>query len=240
MTSEKLPLSELKDRLRWIKSNLEKSREDWNGDFNYEIPYAGFSDYSGCMVERANSRTLEETYSFVTLDTAGMGTVYTVIRSQDVLDAIFSEDFPEFMEAVDSLSDYPVLDESLMSEMEMEAGNEAWENYVRSDFRKEIEKEHGPQWELNGESGFPVEMVSTLEDALDGLTEKELVRLFSDLCEISGRYFEIETGGNAYIDLEKLVENLPYKMLIEVVTGVYFIKPDAVQTLLPLTGRDSA
>lgn len=220
-----IPLSELKENYRWIKSTLEKSAPDYNGDFNYEIPFASFSDYSGSMVERANSRALESAYDFVTLDTAGMGTVYTVIRDQDIWSAISDEKFSDFRAEVDSLSDYPLLDESLYSEMTMQAENEAWEDWIAAYFRREIEKTHRDAWEENADS-------EDLSDALEAIEDKDLARLFLDLCEKTGRYPEIETGGGVWIDLEKLSDSLPFKTLLEVISGAYFINPDAVQISL--------
>lgn len=229
---EPLPLSTVKDRLRWIKSNLRISTPDYYGEFHYSIEYAGFSDYSGCMVERANSRYLEEKFSFVTLDLSGFfGTVYTVIRNRDVLDAILHEDFTDFMEEIDSLSDYPCLDDDLLSEMETEAETKAWEDWGESDFAEEIERAHRPQLEADIASGI---QPASLLEPLDLLSQDNLIPLFLALCETSGRYWQIETGGNAWIDLKKLVESLPYKTFLEVLTGAYFIKPDAVQTVLPL------
>ncbi len=226
---EKIPLSDLKDRLRWIKLNLEKSKEYyWRDSHHYEIPFASFSDYSGCMVERANSRALEERFSFVTLSGGSHGSVETVIEKDNLLDAVFSDDFPEFKEAVDSLHEYPCLDDELLSQMEMEAENAAWKDWIESDFKKAILREHGPQWDaqLTGESDWEHD----LETGLDVLSEKETLRLFRDLCDENGQYPEIETGGLVWIDLEKLVESLSYQTLIQVVTGVYFVKPDAIQT----------
>ncbi len=225
----KLPLSTLKDRLRWIQTNLEKSKPDWRGDFRFDIPFASFSDYSGCMVERANSRALSERFSFVGIQYGGYGTEWTCIHKEHVLDAIFSDDFPEFQEALDSLHDYPVLDEDLLSQMEMEAENEAWKDWIYSNLSNEIESAHRGQWEINFETGSIPEITSDLETALDAVSEKDFLTLFRDLCESSGRYPEIETGGNAWIDLEKLVENLSYKTLLEVISGVYSITPNVIQ-----------
>src|ERR1035438_5296632 len=41
---------------------------------------------------------------------------------------------------IESLEDYPLIDESLHSELEMESQNEAWENSIRTDFRSALGK----------------------------------------------------------------------------------------------------
>lgn len=225
-----IPLSELKTRLRWVKTNLEKSKEDYNGDFHYEIADAYFSDYCGGMVERANSEALDRSYDFVTLDGRGMGTVFTVIRNRDLFEAISHEKFSDFMADIDSLSEYPVLDDSLLSEMENNRAKDAWDEWIYSDFQKAIEKEHNTQWEINFELGEgPETRYPDLESALDEISGKDFFRLFRDLCEENNEEIIFEQGGVAWIDVEKLVESLSYKTLLEIVTGIYFVVPDAIQ-----------
>lgn len=228
-----ISLSELKDRLRWVKLNLQKSEPDYNNDFHYEIEYASFSDHWGRMVERANSRYLHEMFSFVTLDTSGMGTVYTVIQNTDIMQAIFSDDFPEFMVLIDSLSDYLCLDDELFFKMEQESISEAWKGNIADDFISEIVKAFQGQWDLDFEAGLE-HAKSDLTDLINDLSEDQLYQVFTDLCDESGRHPEIETGGNVGIDLEKLVESLDYKILLQIVSGIYFVKPDAVQIVLNL------
>lgn len=79
-----------------------------------------------------------------------------------------------------ALADYPVLDDSLHSELECEAQSEAWESWGRSEFKRELEKalkqyapeEASPYW---------------ASEAIDAVPESELDDYFSEVqwCEDS-------------------------------------------------------
>lgn len=96
--------------------------------------YMGYSDYSGSLVEKSNVRSFTETFGELQgkewwLLHGGHGTEAIVVRR----DA--DEREPEIGEFIDGLENYPLADESLHSEMEMEAHDEAWKSFGRSDFR---------------------------------------------------------------------------------------------------------
>jgi len=92
------------------------------------------SDYSGCLVERANYRVFLEEFGErdgVHEVYGGHGTYAVAVR----VDAIDEE-----MAAVfDALEDYPLIDEETHSELELEAENEAWDCWARGDFVRELE-----------------------------------------------------------------------------------------------------
>lgn len=224
-------LTELKNRLRWLNTSLEKSELDYNDDFNLEIPFASFSDYSGGLAERVNSHILERDFSFVTLDGSGMGTCYTVIRSCHVFDAITSEDFSEFMEQVDSLADYPCLDDELYSKWETELISESITENM-GEFFRELKALHETEWDERGEAGSEPEKTDCLDNALDWVEFENMKKWVYDLLETEKYHPTIENGNSAYIDFEILAQNVTYKILLSVIDGSYFVVPDAEQLTL--------
>ena len=80
--------------------------------------------------------------------------------------------------------------------------------------------------------GIELEKSLTLEDGLDCVSNDNLLYFFNSLCEYRQKYPEIETGGSVWINLESLCDGVSYATLKEVISGEYFIKPDAVQTSL--------
>ena len=117
-----------------------------------EVPYATGSDYSGSLVERANFKALREyaeendlLNETVFEVNGGHGTfgLYISLKCQD----------PEIWEMIKSLDSYPLLDEELESEMEIEAIDENWDSWAAYDFRRELEKQF--KWEsLDRHTGF--------------------------------------------------------------------------------------
>jgi hypothetical protein len=76
------------------------------------------------------------------------------------------------------LDDYPILDESLYSELELEAQNESWELWARADFVRELERQ------------LDVELSGSESDILD---------LFLSLSDRSNTYWEGDS-----IDVERV------------------------------------
>jgi hypothetical protein len=98
------------------------------------------------------------------------------------------------LECLTSLEDYPVLDEQIMSELELEGQNEAWELWARDDFIKELQEK------LN------IELVDSQEDGL--------LKLFWQASEKANEYW-FEDGCSQYIRIEKLVAKIELSDLQE-------------------------
>lgn len=90
-----------------------------------------------------------------------------------------------------ALEDYPILDESTWSDVEIERQNDAWESWARSDFRRA----------LAGEADAISEAFAEYVENLDDST---LDSLFWDACSESGTEWHDETGG-AWIRIEDVV-----------------------------------
>lgn len=91
----------------------------------------------------------------------------------------------ELVDCLERLSDYPVIDESLMSEMESEEESEAWSDCYRADFRKEIAERE--------------------EMDLDAVPDAELDTLFYDVMSNGGESWEHDSSG-ASIRLERITK----------------------------------
>ena len=143
------------------------------------------SDYcSSGSVEVSNHRVWLERYGKLpnVYDVyGGYGTFAVAIR----LDSLT----PEMIEDLNALADYPLLDEEDHSEVETEAEQESWENCYRSDFTKALAQK------------FP-----NLEDVIEDLSTENVDTLFYALMERTNTYCEHESGNNAYVDLDRVVE----------------------------------
>jgi hypothetical protein len=168
------------------------------------------SDYSGSLVQKANYRKFSEDFAdgedtWWTNVPGGHGTYGILIDMQGVPDDI-STDVAEFL---NSLHDYPLADEDLHSEMEMEAQEEAWNGWAERDFARALEKKFAGDEELE-----PV-----LEDVLtDDEKLKKLRELFEDAREKANEYWVNEQGDEMYINIDRIVKKVTKADV------VYFIK----------------
>jgi hypothetical protein len=115
------------------------------------------SDYSGNAVEVSNKKAFMEEYqndeSMVIDVYGGHGTYAVAIR----LDSITFD----ILDTLAGLEDYPLMDEETHSEVEYEAENEAWDNWVRSDFNRDLVKQ------LAAEPRYDVEQYTIGPDLFD-------------------------------------------------------------------------
>lgn len=188
-------------RLRGIGGVMRVTIESWRyrqwpeihyGDFTvandgeYEIPdHLSGSDYSGSLVERSNrdvwSKTFADGYGvWWTEAHGGHGTFAIVVRIADMPD--------EAREFIDALESYPLADDGHHSNLEMEAQDEAWENWARDEFRSALEKK--------------LDVCSILD------TGDQLFELFREACDRSNTYWVNESGDSMYIDVERIVASV--------------------------------
>ena len=154
---------------------------------NYYIPYfLSGSDYSGSLVEASNFRVFLDSHK----DQLGVsmwelygghGTYAIAVDYTKITD--------EMVEQLNSLSDYPLLNEDDLSELEHERESEAWGNYLASDFKSALGKK------FNSEED---------ERILDEMEDEKLYDLFRDTMEKTNTYYEHETGGSVYVDMDRV------------------------------------
>lgn len=180
----------------WIKSveDLETAMADEEKIFVLEVPYCSFSDYSGCTVERSNFKDMEDGYSniegFYTF-TGDCGTQAVAID----LRAVDIERMEEICGIIGGLENYPVIDESTLSEVEMEIEGEAWESFGRSDFRDSLEKAFKDF--LDDQEDLLSWYYGYLWDISD-IDDEKYDTLFREACEQSNHYPIFEEGGSCW------------------------------------------
>lgn len=154
-----------------------------------EISYATGSDYSGGLVTRSNYLVIEQMAEededladFLVFTYGGYGT-YGVFIRLDLDDEVPDE----LIDVVSALSDYPLLDDDHHSNLEIEAEDEAWSDWGRSDFHRALEKSH-----------LALDHEEIIEDLTDDQLD-ELWRIGADQHGDGGVIHE-ETGPYFYVD----------------------------------------
>lgn len=153
----------------------------------YFHPLLSFGDYdNSCEVERSNVRTFEEQFSaFKDIDWVKTTGIY----GYEAIAIKLLSNNEEIIDCINALSDYPVINDEDMSAMFIEIEEEAWDNWVERDFKDKLVK-HYKAWDCNAE-------------------DDTLKELFKNLQERTNTNGVIESGGNYYIDLDRLIEGLP-------------------------------
>lgn len=108
-------------------------RVEYDGVRFTPIPYCTFGDYdNSTALERSNLRVMRERFPHLVHVTGGHGSeMLGYLGSLD-------EQSDDLKEAIESLDNYPILDESDESELEMEMEMDAWADWGRGDFTKEL------------------------------------------------------------------------------------------------------
>ena len=103
-------------------ANMTRGLSD-NKDIYIELPYCGYSDYSGCIVERANYKFIEdneddiqETLPPILLGYGGYGTRVVYVN----VSAGTKKQRKALFETIDNLQSYPCFDDEMVSNLEME------------------------------------------------------------------------------------------------------------------------
>lgn len=194
----------------------EVSGKTWNTvEFNNGKVYLTsdfliYSDYSGSSVEVSNVKAILDDYEGE-LDSIG----YENINNPQYLDeedcptsdivtvtggygtrGIILADNAENRKIMARLDNYPLLDECLMSEVEMEAEDEAWDSWIKKDLIRAYEKLADEIGEIQAYSHF-----ETLDDKAQNTI------LFDAYCQAKNASNECghnETGNQFYIDIDKI------------------------------------
>lgn len=147
------------------------------------------SDYSGSSVERANARAFLESFRDVlgVVDLHGGHGTYAVAVRLDIVDA-------EVLETLERLTDYPVVDDDTLAEVESEMDAEAWDGWARDDFRRALCARFG----------------CNLDDVEDSI----VADVFREACDASGTYFESD-GADRYVDVDKVASACTLERLRE-------------------------
>jgi hypothetical protein len=175
---------------RWYDEPVGEDCEAWA-----LLGLLTYSDYSGCSVHRSNFRVFIEDIDPEELETGGTFRVFYGGYGTEALAVCLDRPIPsELADTLEALADYPVIDESDMSEYELETEDDAWNSWIMSDYIRALEAHTG------------------LED-LDELDSEDLWTAYRQGCELSNTYPEAEIGGGVWIDVERVAQATPLELL---------------------------
>lgn len=164
-----------------INQAIEKKTK---GIYFFLHPYLSFGDYDkSCEVERSNLRIFLEEYE----NNPDIQHIKGSYGSEAIAIDINCSD-ASIIELLESLDSYPALDDEDVSNMKIQMEEEAWDACIKSDFISALEKK------------FDADYSIWENDAL--------WQLYTQLKKKTNNYAEVQAGGNVYIDIEKLVEQL--------------------------------
>lgn len=171
----------VENRTQYNISSLEIENEPEN--VFYFSPLLSFGDYdNSCHVERSNSRVFLEEFG------KNKDVIYLRVMYGEVIGIRLTCDNPEIIETLESLANYPCLNDEDCGLMEIEMQEESWESFGERDFKDQIMK----HWDL-----------------LDITPEKSLWEYYSELIDKQNLYPTIESGGNVYFPSPELPEGIP-------------------------------
>lgn len=150
-----------------------------------EIPYTISGDYTNfsCVSNMSNNRVLRKDFKDLIFIYGSYSYETLFIQLKDLQ----KEENEEIFDAIENLFEYPILDEQDESELIQELAEQAWDNWVKYDFKRELYKHID-------------------EDKYD-LEEYDLNSIFYKFIEITGDYFESE-GNDVYIHVDDIVEKM--------------------------------
>lgn len=155
-------------------------------------------DYGGGTHNVSNARVLIDQFSSPELREIGGGYGSFGVA---VDPRYLSEDL---LESLQSLENYPVLDEDDLSHYEMELQSEAWENWAEREFRDALENRLS---EISSED--------EAEKAAEEISSDALYGLFHQAMETGNLYWYHECATSAWIDCEEVASEVPEERLRE-------------------------
>lgn len=206
---------EFLEKLAEFEANhMLRKEENSDGDFYYVINLASFGDYdNSCAVERANYREIKESKEFencdwldtdigaynweaITIELHEIETKKWTSKDSKIADWL--------IDILDGLSDYPAINDETISIIEIELQDETWKNCYESDFINELDKIFSEKYNFS------------FQDA--EYSSEKLRELFEETAKSINECWIIESGGNAYIDIERIAQNFP----IEKANNIFF------------------
>ena len=176
-----------KTRLLDLKETLKET------DIFIVSKYMQYGDYdNSCMVERSNYKIFLEDYKEekgIFRIYGGYGSSGIAISIRYLLDPDNEEKAQSIIDVLNSLNDYPCIDDEDMSNMEYEAFIEALDNFAIRECNDLLSHQ------------YLIEVYDFDEDKL------KAVLLESDR-NLNYPSYEIESGGSCYIDTKRLIEKV--------------------------------
>ena len=114
----------------------------------------------------------------------------------------------ELLESLQSLENYPVLDEDDCGALELELQAEAWESWAERDFQRALESRLSS---LCGDE--------TAEEITESLESDQLYSLFESLREEANEYWQSQSSPDQWIDVERIVERASSSLLLSLLSS---------------------
>jgi hypothetical protein len=168
----------------------------------FEPNCMGGSDYSGGSVEVANHRVFTNEFG----DLPGVHEIYGDFDTYGVvirLDCIT----PRMIEIFEDLDNYPVIDEEAMSEVEREAEDEAWDNWVRHDYERALAAALNEDNESATDKAHGFREGCLCQDCLEEAIGKveDIRSVFEEVASRINVYWVNETGNSATVNVDRIV-----------------------------------
>ncbi len=164
---------------------------DWSEeeDNYFFVPFTSGSDYSGCTVTWANNLFFEKDYrdnDWIHFAYGGYNTYAVVINATKLCDS-------EILEILEGLEDYPVIDEEMLTDVELDLIEDEWKCWVKDDFVKALEEKFSS-------ADFDFDFPDYLRD------------LFEEKREKANVYWECEGyGPSMYIRIGEVVKEIEFE-----------------------------
>lgn len=114
----------------------------------------------------------------------------------------------ELLENLQSLENYPVLDEDDCGALELELQTKAWESWAERDFSRALESR------LSSLCGN-----ETAEEISESLDSDKLYSLFESLRDEANEYWESQSSADQWIDVERIVERTSSSLLLSLLSS---------------------
>lgn len=165
--------------------NLLNKDEIPSEDDFVEIPYTLSGDYTSfsCVSNMSNNRVLRKDFKDLIFVYGSYSYETLFIQLKDLQ----KEENKELFDIIDKLFQYPILDEQDESELINELAEQAWDNWVEYDFKRELYKH--------------------LDEDEYELEDYDLKSVFYKFIQITGDWFESE-GNDVYIHVDNIVEKM--------------------------------
>lgn len=173
---------------QWVRENLE-----WEEYPSLWVPkFCSWSDYSGSLAEQSNGKALMRDHPDLFEEGfGGHGTVWVGISEEKRLN-LTEEQFDALKDIVRTLADYPVLDDQMYSELQMESQWEYWQEYGRDGIREALVKK------FEGDADAQIAVLTRPNEFWDTIFQEH--SFYDHMSE--------EEGGNWYFNEEGAARNI--------------------------------
>jgi len=202
---------------RWSNARLLFSPDRLNDDCSWPGGYEAPSHH------RSNARVFREEFAQA-LELADGDADGTALDLRYVT--------PEMIETIEALESYPILDADDHSQLELDCQHEAWECWAASDWRDAIRDrlaEYCPAAVVDANAYGPSTAKFWADDQLDAIPadklEFQLLELFQACAEMANEYWQEESGGGWWINVERVAAGVDRLDLVGL-TGLALLPPD--------------